>query len=299
VITIAEQEKPRPEKTKSQESQSREAKLAKLKQLQELQAQLASIENEIQPTEVSSTESEGQSEVVKDELEVLESTIAAGIKSTTKGETLLKISISDQEIDREMAALEKELAAETKVIVITAYEKLVAIHDWLDAPQYGFMYSIPNSKKARQDFESWQEEWSQVLLDYAHVGLLHILYPKRMLTEKPFNKFTNRKHAIEIIAQVLVEKDLAEWTGDKPKKKEALRVYWKSLEEWVAIIEKWAQTNALFEVVMLPDIRKAETEFANLPEEDLRQIFKKIQQNQKGTMVELENNQFGIKFRLI
>ena len=198
-----------------------------------------------------------------------------------------------------MAALEKELATEAKVIVLTAYEKLVAIHDWLDAPQYGFMYSIPNSKKARADFESWQEEWSQVLLDYAHVGLLHILYPKRMLTEKPFNKFTNRKHAIEIIAQVLVEKDLAEWTGDKPKKKEALRVFWKSIEEWVNIIEKWAQTNALFEVVMLPDIRKAETEFANLPEEDLRQIFKKIQQNQKGTMVELENNQFGIKFRLI
>ncbi|MHA1745079.1 MAG: hypothetical protein ACTSWW_03700, partial [Promethearchaeota archaeon] len=205
----------------------------------------------------------------------------------------------DQEIDREMAALEKELATEAKVIVLTAYEKLVAIHDWLDAPQYGFMYSIPNSKKARADFESWQEEWSQVLLDYAHVGLLHILYPKRMLTEKPFNKFTNRKHAIEIIAQVLVEKDLAEWTGDKPRKKEALRVYWKSIEEWVAIIESWAQTNALFEIVMLPDIRKAETEFANLPEEDLRQIFKKIQQNQKGTMVELENNQFGIKFRLI
>ena len=269
MITIAEQERPKPEKTKSkpavteEDTESREAKLAKLKQLQELQAQLASIEAEAQPTEVSSTESEGQSEAVKDELDVLDSTIAAGIKSTTKGETLLEISISDQEIDREMAALEKEIAAEAKVIVLTAYEKLVAIHDWLDSPQYGFMYSIPNSKKARADFESWQEEWSQVLLDYAHVGLLHILYPKRMLTEKPFNKFTNRKHAIEIIAQVLVEKDLAEWTGDKPKKKEALRVFWKSIEEWVNIIEKWAQTNALFEVVMLPDIRKAETEFAN------------------------------------
>ncbi|MCK5343825.1 MAG: hypothetical protein KAR20_10500, partial [Candidatus Heimdallarchaeota archaeon] len=276
--------------------ESREAKLAKLKQLQELQAQLDSIESEA-PTSENQSQSEPKPEM--DELDNLESTIAAGIKSTTKGETLLEVSISDQEIDREMAALEKELAAEAKVIVLTAYEKLIAIHDWLDAPQYGFMYSIPNSKKARDDFESWQEEWSQVLLDYAHVGLLHILYPRRMLTEKPFNKFTNRKKAIEIIAQVLVEKDLAEWTGDKPKKKEALRVYWKTIEEWVVIIEDWAQANALFEIVMLPDIRNAETEFANLPEEDLRRIFKKIQQNQNGTMVELDNNQFGIKFRLI
>ena len=298
MITIAERERPKPQKTTTSKTAEEEhaAKLAKLKQLQELQAQLDSIESETPPAK---SESADQSDTATDELDNLESTIAKGIQSTTKGETILEVSISDQEIDQEMAVLEKELAAEVQLVILTPYEKLVGLHDWLDAPQYGFMYSIPNAKKAREDFASWQEEWSQVLLDYAHVGLFHILYPRRMLTEKPFSKFTDRKKAIEILAQVLVEKDLAKWTGDKPKKKEALRVYWKTIEEWVDIIENWAQTNALLDVVMLPDIRNAETEFANLPEDDLRRIFKKIQKNNKGTMVELDNNQFGIKFNLL
>ncbi len=193
-----------------------------------------------------------------------------------------------------MIALEEEVAAEYIIAEKSPYEKLIELHEWIELPQYGFMYSIPNKKKNREDFQSWKDEWSQVLLDYAKVGTFHIIFVKRLLTESPFNKFTNRKNAINELAEGLIEKNLGKWV----KKKEALRVYWKSIEEWVSVIEDWAHDHAIFDVIMIPDIRNSEQEFASLPVEDLREIFKKIEKQGKANMVELDgNDQFGIKFK--
>ncbi len=296
MTTIAEQQRPKPsQKAKeSSEEQKRLAKIAKLKKLEKLE-KLAALQSQLDSVE---SESEHPTEDA-DGLDMLESSIKEGISGATKGELVLEVSATEDSIAAEMAALEREVAAEKEVIIQTPYEKLLAIHDWIEAPQYGFMYSTPNKKKNKQDFESWREEWSQVLLDYAHVGQIHILYPKRLLTEKPFSKFTNRKKAISVLAEALIDKDLAKWIGDKPKKKEELRVYWKSLEEWTTLIEDWALSNAIFDMVMVPDIRNSETEFSNLPEEDLKLIFGQIEEDQKGTMVELDGNQFGIKFKIV
>ncbi|UYP45180.1 hypothetical protein NEF87_001465 [Candidatus Lokiarchaeum ossiferum] len=293
MINIAEQQRPKAsQKSKSiNEEKKKKEKLAKLEKLQKLEA----LQSQLNSLESESIDS--GSEV--DGLDDLESSIQQGIKGATKGEILLEVSTNDASIAAEMAALEQEVAVEAKVKVKSPYEKLLEIHDWIEAPQYGFMYSTPNKKKNKQDFESWREEWSQVLLDYAHVGLIHIIYPKRLLTEKPFNKFIDRKKAISILAEALIDKDLAKWVGDKPKKKEELRVYWKSIEEWTTLIEDWAKNNAIFDMVMVPDIRNSETEFSNLPEEDLKIIFGKIEQNHKGTVVELDDNQFGIKFKIV
>ena len=77
-----------------------------------------------------------------------------------------------------MKALEEEVAAEQIIIVKTPYEKLIELHEWIELPQYGFMYSVPNKKKNKEDFQSWKDEWSQVLLDYAKVGTFHIIFVK-------------------------------------------------------------------------------------------------------------------------
>ena len=223
----------------------------------------------------------------------MENSIHKGISSATKGEKIFEISINDAEIEKDLKILEEEVAAEQLVAEKTVYEKLVELHEWIEQPQYGFMYSVPNKKKEKGDFLSWRDEWAQVLLDYAKVGTYHIIFIKRLLTEKPFNKFIDRKSAINELAEGLVEKKLGKWI----KKKEALRVYWKSIEEWVSVIEDWAHDNAIFDVIMIPDIRNSEQEFAELPVEDLREIFKKIEKQGKADMVELENNQFGIKFK--
>ena len=255
-------------------------KLRKIQRLQELEEQLAKVEPE--------------KDVPLDELE---DKLAAQIKSATKGEIVLEESADESVISQEMHDLRDEMAQEQLVVVKTTYEKLVDLHEWVEEPQYGFMYSMPNPKKDRDDFQSWREEWSQVLLDYARVGTIHIIFPKRLLTEQPFNKFVNRTDSIFELCDALIEKDLAVWVGNK-KKKDELRVFWKSVDEWTTIIEQWAYDNAIFDIIMVPDIRKSEKEFAFLPIEDLRYIFQKLEKNQKGKMVELQDNQFGIKFNL-
>lgn len=303
VIHIAEKVKPTSEKSKEKEKPevveveerdlTEEEKKAKLQRLQALQDELNEMKaKEKEILEPSSAKSDG--------LETLETEISKGIADATKGEMLGKIKVDETNVDQELAALELEIAEEEKIIIIekTPIEKLVEIHEWITQAQYGFMFVIPNKKKNKQDYESWKEEWSQVLFDYAKVGKFHVLYMKRLLTEEPFNKFDNRKKAIQDFAERLVEKDLAEWTGDKPKKKEELRIYWKSLSEWQDIIVKWAENNAILELILIPEIRKLKEDFANLPEEDLRKIFKQIEKDDKGQMVEIENNQFGIKFKL-
>lgn len=114
-----------------------------------------------------------------------------------------------------------------------------------------------------------------------------------MLTEPPFNKFQDRKGAVDELCDGLVERQLAKWLD---KKKEQLRVYWKSIEEWIVVIEDWARDNALMDIIMVPEIRNADEEFSTLPEEDLYQIFKKVHQEQRGKLVELSKTEFGVKF---
>ena len=274
---IAEKVRDKNSEILKQKEKEKQEKLEKLKRLEELESQLSSIEKQ----------------ATEDGLETLESSIDKGISSATKGEKIFEISISDEEIEKDMIALEEEVAAEPIVAEKSPYEKLIELHEWIELPQYGFMYSVPNKKKNKEDFISWRDEWSQVLLDYAKVGTFHIIFVKRLLTEKPFSKFINRKNAINELAEGLVEKNLGKWI----KKKEALRVYWKSIEEWCSVIESWALDHAIFDVIMIPDIRNSDQEFAQLPVEDLREIFKKIEKQGKADMVEIDKDSFGIKFK--
>lgn len=295
--SIAEKVRPRVIKEKlpddSSESEAIEdqeaLKIAKLQKLQALEAQLQSIETQ---------EAKEITKPVADGLETLESSIAQGIQHVTKGEQVLQESITDSAISKELDKLQAEIATEEIAIVKTPYEKLVVLHEWIEQPQYGFMYAIPNKKKQQADFESWRDEWGHVLLDYARVNIFHVVFPKSLLTEPPFNKFIDRATAIQELCNTLVEKKLAKWAGKKTKQEE-LRVYWKSLDEWVAVIEKWALDHAILDVIMVADIRNSNQEFASLPIEDLREIFKTLEKNARATMVELEEGQFGIKFHFV
>ncbi len=264
-------------------------KIAKLQKLQALEAQLQSIETQ---------EAKEIARPVADGLETLESSIAQGIQHATKGEQVLQESITDSAISKELDKLQAEIATEEVAIVKTPYEKLVVLHEWIEQPQYGFMYAIPNKKKQETDFESWRDEWGHVLLDYARVNTFHVIFPKSLLTEAPFNKFIDRTTAIQELCNTLVDKKLAKWAGKKNKQEE-LRIYWKSLDEWVAVIEKWALDHAILDVIMVADIRNSNQEFATLPIEDLREIFKSLEKNARATMVQLDEGQFGIKFRFV
>lgn len=293
MIILAEKMRPKDQK----ELEKQKQKAEKLKRLKELEAQLSKMgqnapDSETEQKEKQISETHQQIDDLEQEIADFEKQLDGKIKSVTDK----SMGMSQSEIDKELQKLEKEVSSEEVTEVVkSAAEKLVELHPWLEQPQFGFMFSAPDPKKAKKDFASWQEEWGQVLLDYAKVAILHILYPKKLLTEVPFNKFQDRSKAIEFLTAYLVEKKLAEWLD---KKKEMLRIYWKSLEEWADLILEWAKENGKADIVIIPEIRGSGEEFANLPDDDLRKIFKILEKRNVLVIIPVENNEYAVKFKI-
>ena len=288
---MAEKQRPKPpvkEKPKEKEvpqKSAEELRAEKLKRLRQLESKLKDMEQE------------EKSEKTED----LESKIESEIKKATSGTELTQAE--EKAMEAELVKLEQEMKTEAaqKKETKSPYEFLIEEHDWLEKPNYGFMYSIPERDN---DFVSWRKEWGKVLLDYAKFNQQHVLYMKMLLTRRPFSKFNDRKKALKHISDELVENDLAKWIDrsffDKLfGKYEKLRVYWRSIEDWVNTILQWAKDNAMLDLVMIMDVRNSDTKFSNLPEDDLRQVFRKIDIMNRGQMVELEDGKFGIKFKLV
>ncbi|MHA1820193.1 MAG: hypothetical protein ACTSU2_07670 [Promethearchaeota archaeon] len=202
-------------------------------------------------------------------------------------------------IDLELSQLEKELEAKEKKPKISleerTYQELCKKYEWIHEERFGFMYSMPDKKKHKKDFQSWLEDWTKVLFDYAKISRQHILYIKKIVSHKPWSEFTYRNTIIAELAKGLIDQKLAKWWN---KNKDALRVYWKSLDEWADIITNWAIENAFMEPIFVSDIRESEEEFANIPEEDLIRIFKIIEKRGRGTFIKLEHNLYAIKIKI-
>ncbi|MFX1556648.1 MAG: hypothetical protein ACFFC9_05300 [Promethearchaeota archaeon] len=270
------------------------ARLKELKQLKEQEKQ-----NSIQETEVTH-------EIIEDE--TIEKTPTKEIEERLdKIEDFLtsKMGIIDQkvyeqnaaEIEKELQLIEMEIVGEKGVVAkeISTYELLVNDYPWLEEKRYVFMYSIPNRKINLNDYESWKNEWSKVLFDYARFAILHILYLRKLESEKPFSKFEDRNKALKEIAQELVDKKQAEWLS---KSKEKLRVYWKSIDNWAEEIYKWAMEISPLEPILIFEIRESNKEFSNLPHEDLIRIFKILEKDQRGKIIQLDNGQLSFKLKI-
>jgi len=200
-------------------------------------------------------------------------------------------------IESELQELEKEIVGEEGLIEeeLSPFEKLVENYPWLQETRYEYMYQIPNKEKNPSDFESWQNEWAKVLFDYAKYAILHILYLRQLYTEAPFSNFENRKKAIKEIANKLVDQDLAEWLS---KKKEKLRVYWKTLDLWAEEVYEWAYDNGKLEPILIYEIRAAERTFSTLPKEDVEKIFEMLSEEGKGKIIKLDDGKLALKIDL-
>ena len=201
------------------------------------------------------------------------------------------------EIERELQRIETEIIGEKAVVAkeVSTYELLLNVHPWLEETRYIFMYSIPNKKTNTKDYESWKNEWLKVLFDYARYAILHILYLRKMHTVKPFANFEDRATALREIAQALVDKKQAEWFS---KSKEKLRVYWKSLDNWAEDIYEWAMEISPLEPILIFEIRESNQEFSNLPREDIEKIFKMLENDRRGKIIELEDGQISFKINV-
>ncbi|MHA2429637.1 MAG: hypothetical protein ACXACC_01265 [Promethearchaeota archaeon] len=189
-----------------------------------------------------------------------------------------------EQIEKELEAIEQEIVGEKGVVAkeVSTYELLLNDHPWLEEKRY-------------VDFESWKSEWSKVIFDYARYAILHILYLRKLQSEKPFSKFEDRHTALEIIAEDLVEKNQALWLS---KSKEKLRIYWKTLDNWAEEIYEWVMEISPLEPILIFEIRESNKDFSNLPKEDLIEIFKMLEKNERGRIIKSEDGQISFKIKV-
>ncbi|MHA1764325.1 MAG: hypothetical protein ACTSYC_11320 [Promethearchaeota archaeon] len=278
------------EKTENEIARLREelARLKALKRQKELLKQQES-RDEISPKESSS----GGYEEIEGRLKKIENVLSG------------QLVLEDQKtyephtdfVESELNALEKEIIGETGLIEkeLEPYEFLKRDYPWLEEPRYEFMYSIPNKKKNPNDYQSWREEWAKVLFDYSRYAVLHILYLKQLYAEKPFSKFQNRKQAIDEIIEELIDQDLAKWLS---KKRDKVRIYWKSLDSWAEEIYDWALELGKLEPILIHEIREANKEFSTLPQEDINEIFKMLAKNKKAVIIKLASGRQALKIEI-
>ena len=287
-----ERQRPRevPEEVKEKTDRELEElrrELARLKRLKK-QKELLKIQEEDFSEGEASTES--KQENVEDRLNKIEDFLTSKL-----GEIDTKAYEQNaEEIEKELHLIEKEIIGEKAVVAkeVSTYELLLSDYPWLEEQRYIFMYSIPNKKKNISDYESWKNEWSKVLFDYARYAILHILYLRKLHGVKPFSKFEHREEAIKEIAEELVNKNQAEWLS---KSKEKLRVYWKTLDNWAEEIYEWAKEISPLEPILIFEIRESNQDFSTLPKEDIEEIFRLLEKENRGKIIKLEDGQISFK----
>jgi hypothetical protein len=135
---------------------------------------------------------------------------------------------------------------------------------WGSSEESEWMYGIPPRE---EDKVLWAEEWSDYLLQWAEQNEIHVLSLAVFISEPPFKDLRNKVDSFKNIAQVLIDKEVAEWTD---KRKRQLRIYWRPLEDWADIIYEWSlKTGKLRLDVKSIVIQESRESFAKLPENDL------------------------------
>ena len=201
------------------------------------------------------------------------------------------------QIEKELQEIELEIIREKGVVVreISTYELLLNDYPWLEEKRYVFMFSLPNKKTNLKDYESWKSEWSKVLFDYARYAILHILYLRKLESDKPFSRFEDRNSTLKELAEELVNKEQAEWLS---KSKEKLRVYWKSLDNWAEEIYDWAMEISPLEPILIFEIRESKKDFNTLPHNDILKIFKILEKDKRGKIIKLDDGQLSFKIKI-
>jgi len=231
---------------------------------------------------------------IEDQFDKLESVLNAQIGDIDSK----TYKLHAEQIESDLQELEEEVIGEKDLIEkkITAHEKLINAYPWLEDERKKFMYTLPDKNKQKADYTSWKIEWAKVLFDYARFAILHIIYVRELNSQKPFTDFTNREQYILEIVEELIAQKQAKWFS---KKKEKLRIYWKTLEGWSDEIYKWAYENGKLEPIMIYELRDAKQEdFSSLPIEDLEAIFKILAKSRRAKILKLENGQLAFKIKL-
>ncbi|MEM2141776.1 MAG: hypothetical protein QXS20_06590 [Candidatus Thorarchaeota archaeon] len=152
---------------------------------------------------------------------------------------------------------------------------------WGTADDAGHMYSIPSDEKS---IASWASEWADFVNDWMRSRGIHILSRSTFMSEIPFREFSRRIEAYSLIGDHMVRTGAAKWLDRDHTR---LRVYWKSLEDWVDEIYKWALDtgNMLLDVKSIV-IQERDQVFSSLPEDELHLIMERLVDRKQATWVD-------------
>jgi len=294
-----EREKPR-EKLKESELEALRRELARLRELKR-QKELKEKENTQEVTETIENEEKESEKIYQTKLNDVESKLNEIDKFLLKQFEDIDQRTYEQHadyIETQLQTLEEEIIGEKGLIEkeLSPYEQLLNEYPWLEETKYEFMYTIPNKKKNPNDYESWKVEWSKVMFDYAKYAILHIIYLREVISEKPFSNFQNRQEAVKEIADELINQELAKFIS---KKKDKLRVYWKTLDVWADNLYDWAIDSGKVGPILIYEIRESNQKgLNNLPKDDLEEVFRILSKNNRGTIIRTDDGQIAFKIKL-
>ena len=160
-----------------------------------------------------------------------------------------------------------EAVAEPDSEIVVAEPEFV-MPSWGDVEQTEWMYGMPTRE---EDSELWAGEWADYMLEWTENKKVHVLSLATFISEPPFKDLRNKVDSFKTIAEVLVDKEVAEW---RDRKKRQLRVYWRPLEDWADILYQWTlKTGKLRLDVKSIVIQEIDEDFASLPEKDIHIVL--------------------------
>jgi ESCRT-II complex subunit VPS25 len=201
-----------------------------------------------------------------------------------------ELELLEKEIEKAEVELEKAKAHDAEA---QAKEYFKQKYEWISHP---WMFSAPPYSQ-KVHFESWKEDWGNLLLDWAKYFTKHIVSLMELKDQYPYYngdiKRSLSEEDLRSIMEFLIARDLAKWVS---KEETRLRVYWRSLEAWADIIyewiiEAWAQDSW---VITLIDLVRAKQSFSTIPPKELGEIMKIM--IEKGYATKVDEKAIEISF---
>ncbi len=169
--------------------------------------------------------------------------------------------------------------------------KPVFLPSWGSEEDAPWMYFVPDRK---EDVEQWAKEWGDFILKWGAETLNHYISLSIFVEEEPFKWIAERVKALRIIGDYLVKSEVAEWTD---KRKTRLKIIWRTIEEWCDLLYEWALEKGRMEIDLKSIyIQEADTPFASLPEEDLKQVIEQMVKSGYATWI--DKKMYAIKLEI-
>ncbi len=207
---------------------------------------------------------------------VIEEVIEQAIDETHSPEVVVEPEIQKpSEVVEEVDPKITETAVEVSIL------ESILMPSWGGTEQSEWMYGVPPRE---DDRDLWAGEWADFLLQWTEHNAVHILSLATFIAEPPFKDLRSKVDSFKMIAQVLINKEVAEWSD---RRKRQLRVYWRPLEDWADIIYEWAlNTGKLRLDVKSIVIQESGENFAKLPEKDLYVVLALIVEKEQAEWID-------------